>query len=250
MTADPPPPDGSTPGLAVVVPVFDEAPVLGELHRRLRASLDGLRAERGLSSEIVAVDDGSADGSGAILDGLARADPTLRVVHLPRNRGQHEAVLAGFARTRAPLVVSIDADLQNPPEEIPRLAAALLEGHDLVASRRVRRRDPLSRRAVSRLANLSIAVLTRRFTPVALHDVGCMLRGYSRDLVDAMVRAAAAPGAPPPFVPALALRFARMPCEIDVEHAPRTHGRSRYGWRGLIDLHVRLLSTLARGRRG
>jgi undecaprenyl-phosphate 4-deoxy-4-formamido-L-arabinose transferase len=232
--------------LAVVVPVYDESPVVKELHARLRAVLDALKDSRGIRSEIVAVDDGSRDGSGAILDDLARVDPALRVIHLERNRGQHEAILEGFARTEAPSIITIDADLQNPPEEIPRLHAALLEGHDLVAARRIRRHDSLARRMASRAANLTSAALTRHYTRVPLHDVGCMLRGYSRGLVKAMLDAAAEPGHPAPFVPALALRFARDVLEIDVAHSPRGHGRSRYGWLGLLDLHVRLLATLAR----
>jgi len=240
--------EDATIDLTVVVPVFDEAPTLPELLGRLRRTLESLRAFRHLSTEIVAVDDGSTDGSGEILDAHAASDPSLRVLH-QRNRGQHEAVLAGFEMCRGRWIVSIDADLQNPPEEMPRIVEALVAGHDLVAARRIRRHDPLSRRLASRLANLTSATLARIYTRVPLHDIGCMLRGYSRDLVEAILRAAAEPGAPSPFVPALALRFARRPLEIDVEHSPRAHGRSRYGWLGLIDLHMRLLSTLSRGRR-
>ncbi len=231
--------------LSVVIPVFNEAPALPDLHRRLRAVLDALGASRGIEGDIIAVDDGSRDGSREILEGIAAGDPALRVIRLDRNRGQHEALIEGFARCDAPLVISMDADLQNPPEEIPRIVDALLEGNDLVATRRVNRRDPLSRRLAARLANATTALLSRRFTMVPLHDVGCMLRGYSGGLIRLIVRAASAPGARPPFVPALALRYARSVREVDVGHDRRSHGRSRYRWPGLLDIYFRLLSTLA-----
>ena len=231
--------------LSVVVPVFNEAPALPELHRRLRAVLDALGTSRGIEGDIIAVDDGSRDGSPEVLEGIAVGDTALRVIRLDRNRGQHEALIEGFTRCRSPLVISMDADLQNPPEEIPRIVDALLEGYDLVATRRVHRRDPLSRRMAARLANATSALLSRRFTPVPLHDVGCMLRGYSGGLVRLIVRAASTPGARPPFVPALALRLARSVCEVDVRHDRRSHGRSRYRWPGLLDIYFRLLWTLA-----
>ncbi len=234
--------------LSIIVPVFDEEPVLEELHRRLRHSLDSLEGVRKLSSEVLAVNDGSRDGSLAVLRRLAGDDPALRIIELPANRGQHEAVLAGFAASRAPFLVTIDADLQNPPEEIPRIVEALMAGSDLVATLRLRREDPLSRRVASSLANATTAALTRLHTSTPLHDIGCMLRGYRRELVDAMLAAAAAPRAPAPFVPALALRCARRISEIDVEHARRGHGRSRYGWLGLLGLQARLVSTLLKPR--
>ena len=242
-------PRTGTTDLSIIVPVYNEAPVLQEFFLRMGNVLRELREARGLTSEVLAVDDGSTDGSLRILQDLAREDGSLRVLHLEANRGQHEAIIVGLSEARAPLLVTIDADLQNPPEEIPHLVASLLQGHDLVAARRIRRHDPLSRRIVSRLANWTSAALTRFYTRVPLHDVGCMLRGYRRELVDRMLEASREPGAPAPFIPALALRFTRNACEIDVEHAPRGHGRSRYNWVGLLGLHLRLLSTLARGRR-
>ncbi len=237
--------------LSVVVPVFNEAPVLPEFYRRLRSTLDGLLRREGLASEMIAVDDGSSDRSPILLREFVARDESFRLIHHEVNRGQHEAVLSGFAEVRSPIIISIDADLQNPPEEIPRILEKLRTGYDLVATRRIRRQDSLSRRLASRLANVTSSALTRLYTKVPLHDVGCMLRGYQRGLVEAMLRAAKEPGAPAPFIPALALRCAGRVCEIDVEHAPRSHGRSHYSWLGLVDLHVRLLATLARrpGRR-
>ena len=234
----------SPPDLTVIVPVFDEEPAIEELHLRLRRTLDSMARGLEISSEILAVNDGSRDGSLDILRRLAAGDRSLRIIELPGNRGQHEAVLAGFAAARSPLLVTIDADLQNPPEEIPRIVEALLAGHDLVATRRTRREDPLSRRFASSLANFTSAALTRLHTSVPLHDIGCMLRGYRGELVAEMLRVAAAPGAPAPFIPALAVRCARRVCEIDVEHARRSHGRSRYGWTGLLGLQARLVATL------
>ncbi len=237
----------TVPALTVMAPVYNEAPVLRELHRRLRAVLDGL-AVSGVSSLILAVDDGSTDGSAGILDALAAGDPGLTVVHMGVRLGQHDALMKVMEGVRSPMVVTIDADLQNPPEEIPRLVRALQEGWDLVATRRIWRYDPESRRIASRLANASTAFLTRLYTRVPLHDMGCMLRGYSGRLVQAMAAAAGEPGAPAPFIPALALRHARTVIELDVAHAPRGHGRSRYTWVKLLDIYGRLIRTL--GRRG
>jgi undecaprenyl-phosphate 4-deoxy-4-formamido-L-arabinose transferase len=237
---------GAPASLAVVVPVCNEALILRELHERLRIVLDSLAASRGFTCEILAVDDGSSDGSSELLEDLARGDPSLRVLHRERRQGHHEALMAGFALCRSPMVVSIDADLQNPPEEIPRIVEALARGHDHVATRRIQRHDPLSRRMASRFANATSALLVRRYTSVPLHDMGCSFRGYSGKLVAAMVRAASEPGAGKPFVSALALRFSRDVCELDVEHVPRRNGRSRYRWRDLLDYYVRLLRTLSR----
>jgi len=243
-------PQGDSPiELTVVVPIYNEAPALPEFYGRLRSTLDGLQEREGISSEIIAIDDGSEDGSLQLLEDIARKDSALRLIRHESNRGQHEAIITGFADVRGALAITIDADLQNPPEEIPRLVEKLREGHDLVAARRLQRQDSISRRLASRLANATSSVLTRLYTRVPLHDMGCMLRGYSKKLVEDILRLAAEPGAAAPFIPALALRCAGRVCEIDVEHAPRSHGRSRYDWRGLLNLHYRLLATLARRSR-
>jgi undecaprenyl-phosphate 4-deoxy-4-formamido-L-arabinose transferase len=241
---------GEPVSLTVVVPVCNEALVLRELHGRLRTVLDSLEASRGIRCEIIAVDDGSRDGSSDMLEDLARADPSLRVVHREERQGHHEALMAGFALCRTPMIVSIDADLQNPPEEIPRIVEALSRGYDHVATRRIQRRDPLFRRMASRFANATSALLVRRYTAVPLHDMGCSFRGYSGTLAAAMVRAASEHRAVKPFVSALALRFSRNVCELDVEHVSRKNGRSRYRWRDLIDYYARLLRTLSLGPQG
>src|SRR5262247_3215782 len=144
------------PWLSVVVPVFDEEESLPELYRRLGTVLD-LLAE---SSEIVFVNDGSTDRSSDFLDEIRKSDPRVTVVDLAYNSGQHAAVLAGFQVSRGDVVVTLDADLQNPPEEIPRLLAAVDAGHDAVGTWRDRRNDPALRRVVSaaitRLISLSV----------------------------------------------------------------------------------------------
>ncbi len=237
-------PAGPPVDISVISPFFNEEASLPELHRRLRSVLDGLQAESGLRSEIVAINDGSEDGSLAAVERLAREDSSLRVIDLGSNRGQHEAILVGFAGTTSRFVVTIDSDLQNPPEEIPRIVRGLEEGFDLIATRRVRREDSLGRRFASRLANASCALLARAYGVAQLHDLGCMLRGYRRGVVDEILALARRPGAPPPFIPALALRSARRTKEIDVDHARRAHGKSSYGLKDLIDLQVRLVATL------
>lgn len=227
--------------------MFNESAALTELHDRLDAVLSALETREGISSEILAVNDGSGDGTRERLDAISSRNSRFRVLHLPRNLGQHEAVLEGFAATHSPLVVTLDADLQNPPEEIPRVVAALRAGHDLVATRRVSREDSLGRRVVSRIANASTQFLLRAYTTVPIHDIGCMLRGYRREVVDRVVANARRPGSPAPFIPALSLSVAHNVCEIPVEHSRRLHGKSRYGLRGLARLHTRLLVTLLQG---
>jgi undecaprenyl-phosphate 4-deoxy-4-formamido-L-arabinose transferase len=208
--------DAARPAVSVVVPVFNEAAGIERLHARLAAVLDGL--ER--AAEVVYVDDGSTDGSLAVLRRIVDVDPRVTVVALARNAGQHAAVLAGFAHARGDVVVTLDADLQNPPEEIPRLLAAIDAGHDVVGTWRERRADPALRRAVSagisRLISLSVGVPIR--------DCGSMLRAYRRDVVDQVVRTAERA----PFIPVLAASVAQAPTDIPASHAPRVEGRSRY----------------------
>ena len=162
------------------------------------------------------------------------------MVSLDRNYGQHHAVMRGFheaiARIGADAVVTIDADLQNPPEEIPRVVHALDRGHDVVGTVRVDRRDPLLRRIPSAVTNFVV----RKATGVRMSDYGCMLRGYRRPVVEAML-ACTGKGT---FVPVLANRFARRPTEIPVSHAPRVEGESRYGLLKLTRLQLKLLFTL------
>jgi len=208
--------DADAPAVSIIVPVFNESAGLARFDARLSAVCDHLDR----SVEVIYVDDGSRDRSLEVLTEIAERDERVTVVALARNAGQHAAVLAGFAHARGDVVVTIDADLQNPPEEIPRLLAEIDAGYDAVGTRRDGRVDPVLRRAVSatvsRLASLAVGV------PMA--DCGSMLRAYRRPVVDAVVQLADRAL----FIPALAAWVARRPTEIPIGHGPRAAGRSRY----------------------
>ncbi len=238
--------------LSIVIPAHDEAQTLPALLRRLGAVLDSLEKSRGIRGEVVIVDDGSSDGSADVLRDAAGRDSRIRVITQARRRGQHEAIIAGFTRCAAPLVVSMDADLQNPPEEIPRIVDVLAGGADLVVTRRARRRDPPWRILSARFANATSSLLSRRIVMAPPRDIGCMLRGYSGELAARIVgEAGRAPrrGRGFPLVTVLALRFAREMREIDVAHERRRHGRSRYRLPDLLALYARLLLALLAGNR-
>ncbi|PYO17387.1 MAG: glycosyltransferase, partial [Candidatus Rokuibacteriota bacterium] len=216
--------------ISVVIPVFNEAKSLGDLHDRLTQTLKQL----GQSHEIIFVDDGSRDGSTDILRALHTQDRAVRVIRFNRNYGQHAAVSAGMERARGDVIVTLDADLQNPPEEIPRLLAALTDGVDVVGGRRVSRRDPLFRRLASWVVNR----VTSAVVGVRMRDYGCMLRAYRRSVVDRML---ACDGGSH-FIPALANTFATSVAEVPVDHGPRQHGSSRYGLLRLLRLNFDLLT--------
>ena len=218
------------PTLSVVIPVYDEAPSLVDLHHRLTLALKGIAQ----TYEVIFVDDGSRDGSADVLRALHAQDPAIRVIRFNRNYGQHAAVLAGMERARGDVVVTLDADLQNPPEEIPRLLEALTDGVDVVGGRRVSRHDSWARRAASWVVNR----VTSAVVGVRQRDYGCMLRAYRRPVVDQIL---ASPGVSQ-FIPALAAGFAASVAEIPIGHAARRHGRSRYGFFRLLRLNFDLLT--------
>ena len=218
------------PEVSVVVPVYNESPNIPALHERLIAALDAL----GRPFELVFVDDGSRDDSLAQLKALAAADARIVVVELNRNFGQHAAILAGFDQSRGDIIVTLDADLQNPPEEIAKLVAAVDEGHDAVGGVRVNRHDSIARKLPSRVINKII----RRSTGADIHDYGCMLRAYSRDVVDNILRY----GETATFIPALANLFAHSAAEVGVGHAERAAGRSKYNLRRLFRLAFDLMT--------
>ncbi len=232
MPSSPPPPPRIVPRkVSVVVPVYNEEANLPALLPRLLAVLKNL----GRPAEAVFVDDGSRDGSLPILKAAASANPgVVKVVELVRNAGQHMAILAAFTVTDGEYVITIDADLQNPPEEIPKLVAAMDEGHDVVGTIRQKRRDPFFRRVASRLVNRTTALMTG----MRLHDYGCMLRGYHRDVVNVMLASDEAST----FIPALAQQYARRPVEIPVAHAERTAGESKYSLYRLLRLNFDLMT--------
>nr|MDA8108633.1 glycosyltransferase family 2 protein [Betaproteobacteria bacterium] len=201
----------SAPLLSVVVPVYNEEPGLPALFARLYPALDAL----GEPYELILVDDGSRDGSARLLrEQFERRPEVTRVVFLAGNFGQHMAILAGFERARGEVVVTLDADLQNPPEEIPALLAKMREGYDYVGTYRRARRDSAFRRLASRTMN----AFRERITDIRMTDQGCMLRAYGRNVVDAINRSPEVNT----FIPALAYTYARRPTEIEVAHEART----------------------------
>ncbi|HEX5009658.1 MAG TPA: glycosyltransferase [Planctomycetota bacterium] len=225
------------PRLSLVIPMLNESANVPALLARVFPVLDALRASRGVTSEIVAVDDGSTDGTLAVLRGCQHEHPELRIVSFARNFGQHAAVMAGFEAARGEWIVTLDADLQNPPEEIPRLVEAFLHGHDLVNTWREERDDSLFRRTASGLVNR----VMRRVSGIALRDFGCMLRGYHRRVVDPMIRRREYHT----FIPALATLHAHNPVEIPVAHAARGAGRSNYSLRRLFSLQLDLVTSFS-----
>jgi undecaprenyl-phosphate 4-deoxy-4-formamido-L-arabinose transferase len=216
------------PEISVVVPVFNEE---STLHQLRAAVADALAGE---SYELVLVNDGSRDGSRDILHELAALHREVVVVELSRNFGQHPAVLAGFSIARGRWVVTLDADLQNPPSEIPRLVAELRAGHDVVGSVRENRHDPWLRKQVSALVN-KVATASMG---VGMSDYGCMLRGYSREVTDEIIELAEQSA----FIPALAMMIARDPVEIPVGHGERDRGRSKYSPLKLMRLGFDLIT--------
>ncbi|MGI8783177.1 MAG: glycosyltransferase family 2 protein [Acidobacteriota bacterium] len=204
--------------LSIIIPVFNEQESLPLLHERLSSALARLNR----SNEILYVDDGSTDGSHHLLADIARRDPSVRVISLARNFGQTAALSAGFDHARGEIIVPLDADLQNDPDDIPAILAKLAEGYDVVSCWRVKRQDPYwSRRLPSQLANWLISVISG----VSLHDYGCTLKGYRKSnlqhvrLYGEMHR----------FIPILASLAGARVAEIPVRHHPRRLGHSKYG---------------------
>jgi len=221
----------ASPVLSVVIPVYNEEAVLPALFARLYPALDAL----GVSYEIVFVNDGSRDRSAALLREQFQKRPDVtRVVLFNGNFGQHMAIMAGFEYLRGSRVVTLDADLQNPPEEIAKLLARMDEGHDYVGSIRMQRQDAAWRRWASRATNQ----LRERLTHIRMTDQGCMLRAYDRPIVDA-IRASREVST---FIPALAYSFAHNPTEVEVQHDERQAGVSKYSLYKLIRLNFDLVT--------
>jgi undecaprenyl-phosphate 4-deoxy-4-formamido-L-arabinose transferase len=219
--------------VSLVVPVFNEEDCLPELIRRCRSVM----TEIGGAVELVLVDDGSSDRSrDLILEAAGESDGRITGVLLNRNYGQHAAVIAGFEQARGDVVVTLDADLQNPPEEIPKLLALVDRGHDVVAGVRVPREDSLFRRISSRIVNRAV----RKATGVRMKDYGCMLRAYRRPIIDAILSCPEHST----FIPVLANSFARSPAEVEVRHEPRKAGTSRYGFFNLVNLQFDLMTSM------
>jgi undecaprenyl-phosphate 4-deoxy-4-formamido-L-arabinose transferase len=223
------------PQVSVVIPVFNESAGLPLLFARLFPALDAL----GKSYEVIFVDDGSRDHSVALLREAVSAHPDrARAVVLARNAGQHLAILAGFEHVRGSIAVTLDADLQNPPEEIAAVVAAIDAGADYVGTIRAVRQDSWWRTAVSRVINR----IRERTTKIRMTDHGCMLRGYDRRIVDAINASQEVT----PFIPALAYTFARQPTEILVKHEERAAGESKYSFLRLVRLNFDLMTGYSR----
>ena len=219
------------PQLSVVIPVYNEEAALAALFARLYPALDAL----GVAYEVIFVNDGSRDRSAALLkDQFAARPDVTRVVLFNANYGQHLAIIAGFERARGERIVTLDADLQNPPEEIGKLLAAMDAGADYVGGVRAVREDSWWRRIASRLMNR----LRERITHIRMTDQGCMLRAYSRDIVAAI----AASREVSTFIPALAYTYAHRPVEVEVAHEERAAGESKYSLYRLIRLNFDLVT--------
>ncbi|MET0441553.1 MAG: glycosyltransferase [Casimicrobiaceae bacterium] len=219
------------PQLSVVIPVYNEEAALAALFARLYPALDAL----GVAYEVIFVNDGSRDRSAALLkDQFAARPDVTRVVLFNANYGQHLAIIAGFERARGERIVTLDADLQNPPEEIGKLLAAMDAGADYVGGVRAVREDRWWRRIASRMMNR----LRERITHIRMTDQGCMLRAYSRDIVAAI----AASREVSTFIPALAYTYAHRPVEVEVAHEERAAGESKYSLYRLIRLNFDLVT--------
>jgi undecaprenyl-phosphate 4-deoxy-4-formamido-L-arabinose transferase len=221
----------STPQLSVVIPVYNEEATLAALFARLYPALDALKR----TYEVIFVNDGSRDRSSAMLaDQHARRQDVTRVILFNGNFGQHRAILAGFEYARGQCVLTLDADLQNPPEEIDKFLAKMDEGYDYVGSIREERNDHLWRHVASRLMNQ----FRKRITHIEMTDQGCMMRAYSRRIIDIINQCLEMNT----FIPALGYSFAQNPTEITIKHEKRYAGETKYPFYKLIRLNFDLMT--------
>ncbi|MDD2236329.1 MAG: glycosyltransferase [Kiritimatiellae bacterium] len=219
--------------VSVVVPVFNEEANLEQLVERCLSACDTM----GRPYELILVDDGSTDTSRELIQRASEAHNQVVIgMLLNRNYGQHAAVMAGLEMSRGDIVVTLDADLQNPPEEIPKLVAKMDEDYDVVGTVRVPRCDAAFRKVGSWLVNRA----AQRATGVRMHDYGCMLRAYRRHIVDAMLMCHERST----FIPILANSFARRTTEIEVSHSSRGAGDSKYSLWKLINLQFDLMTSM------
>lgn len=219
--------------ISLVAPVYNEEANLAELVERCVAVAETFAYDY----ELILVDDGSADSSAQMIQQAAEEHPGKVIgVLLNRNYGQHAAVMAGLAQSRGDIVVTLDADLQNPPEEIPKLLEKSIQGCDVVGSVRMNRKDTFFRRSASKLINKAV----QKATGVMMTDYGCMLRAYHRNIVDAMLQCHERST----FIPVLANTFARRPGEVQVSHADRSSDETKYSLMKLINLQFDLLTSM------
>ncbi len=220
--------------VSIVIPVYNEEEGLAALFNRLYPALDQLNVRY----EIIFINDGSKDRSAALLrEQFSKRPDVTRVVLFNGNYGQHMAIMAGFEASRGQRVVTLDADLQNPPEEIGKLLAKMDEGHDYVGTIRLLRQDTWFRKTASRAMNR----LRERITDIRMTDQGCMLRAYSRDIVEAVNTCREVNT----FIPALAYTFAQNPAEIEVAHEERAAGETKYSLYKLVRLNFDLVTNFS-----
>ncbi len=217
--------------ISVVIPVYNEEGNLATLFARLCKAMDAL----GKSWEVIFVNDGSKDASGALLRDYQKQRPdVVRIIDFNGNFGQHTAITAGFERAKGGTIVTLDADLQNPPEEIHKLIEKIDEGYDVVGAYRKTREDSLFRKYASKLVNFA----RDKMTSIRMKDQGCMLRAYKRNVVEGIVQT----NERSLFIPALAYTLAANPTEVEVEHAERLAGESKYSVYKLIRLNFDLIT--------
>ena len=222
--------EAPAPRLSIVIPMYDEEANISRLFSRLFPVLENLEE----TFEVICINDGSSDRTLELLLEKAERHRGLAIVNLARNFGQHAAVMAGFSQAKGDWIITMDADLQNPPEEIPKMVEQFKKGHDLVGSIRKVRHDSLFRKSASRITNR----LVTKISGISLKDFGCMLRGYSRKVVRGILENPEYRT----FIPALATYFARNPIEIEVEHEERAAGQSKYSLLKLLSLQLDLMT--------
>ncbi len=221
------------PYISVLVPVLNEQESLPELQKRLYDTLEAI----GKPYEIIYINDGSTDRTGEMLEEFHVRDGSVKVIEFNRNYGQHMALFAGFEYAKGDMVITIDADLQNPPEEIPKLVQKIAEGYEVVGTYRKDRKDSIFRRLPSFIVNK----ITSKLVGVKLRDYGCMLRAYSRSIVDYMNMCPESSS----FIPALANTFAKRIVEIEVAHEERKKGTSKYSPFRLLRLNFDLMTNFS-----
>lgn len=219
--------------ISIVIPVYNEEESLHALFSPLYSVMKGTAR----SFEIVFINDGSKDGSFGILYDLHKAYPEVRVIDLNGNFGQHMAIMSGFEHVRGDKIITMDADMQNPPEAIPDILSKLDGGHDVVGTYRVGRRDPLFRKTASKIINK----ITNRIAHLGIRDYGCMMRGYDKRIIE-IINASCEKTT---FIPALAQKFAVNAVEIPITHKERERGVSKYGLIQLIRLNFDLMTSFS-----
>ncbi len=223
----------NNPYISVLIPILNEEESLPQLQERLYSTLEGM----GKPYEIIYINDGSTDRTEFILEGFHERFPTVKVIEFNRNYGQHMALFAGFQACRGSIIITIDGDLQNPPEEIPKLVTKMEEGYEVVATYRKNRQDSVFRKVASSIVNK----ITSRLVGVKLKDYGCMLRAYHRSIINNINMCTESSS----FIPALANTFTKKIIEIEVAHEERKQGKTKYSLFRLLRLNFDLMTSFS-----